>query len=211
MYRVGHGPQRDASKTVSSPRMRPLIRANAPRLDLRGQGVDVVAREGRIARADEVEVAVPGRAGAGAHADDGRREAEVGSQGAECADRGEQLLGRRRQQGTRAVALVDDLTGRKVGDGDARALSAESVRRERLRDAPRERRILRRLVRRGARDRHADREQAERQQQGAQSPHHRNVMVMVWVPYTDARSAGIQRSIVAPITDDPVSAATHGP
>ena len=34
---------------------------------------------------------------------------------------------------------------------------------------------------------------------------------MVWVPYTDARSLGIQRSIVAPITDDPVSAATHGP
>ena len=57
----------------------------------------------------------------------------------------------------------------------------------------------------------ADREQAEHEQCGAQSPHQRNVMVMVWVPYTDARSLGIQMSIVAPITAEPVSAATHGP
>ena len=113
--------------------------------------------------------------------------------------------------GRAAVALVDDLTGREIGDGDAGALPAEAVRRERLGDAPGERGILRRLVCRRARDRDADRQQAEREHEGAQSPHHRNVMVMVWVPYTDARSLGIQMSIVAPITDEPVSAATHGP
>ena len=46
---------------------------------------------------------------------------------------------------------------------------------------------------------------------GAQAPHQRNVMVMVCLPYTDARTPGIQMSIVAPTTVAPVSAATQAP
>ena len=36
-------------------------------------------------------------------------------------------------------------------------------------------------------------------------------MVTVWRPYTDACASGIQMSMVAPITAEPVSAATHTP
>jgi hypothetical protein len=36
-------------------------------------------------------------------------------------------------------------------------------------------------------------------------------MVIVCLPYTDACASGIQMSIVAPMTDEPVSAATHDP
>ena len=85
------------------------------------------------------------------------------------------------------------------------------MRDQRLRDAAGERGVLRRVASRRARGRDAERKEAQREQDGARSPHHRNVMVMVWVPYTDARSSGIQMSMVAPITAEPVSAATHGP
>ena len=78
-----------------------------------------------------------------------------------------------------------------------------------LRDAACECRVLHAVARAGGRDRNG--EAREREQAWAQSPHHRNVMVMVCVPYTSACGPGIQMSIVAPITLEPVSAATHDP
>ncbi len=49
------------------------------------------------------------------------------------------------------------------------------------------------------RDRHEDGQGGERDEECPQSSlHHRNVMVMVWLPYTAACALGIQMSIVAP-------------